>query len=93
MLPSLHHRCVVLVLMIAISHIALAAHTVTHADTNIIQCRLCVYQGEQSHGLVPAAIQIYVITSNQQPYIMEPVIQWLHDPLRAYFQRAPPIIA
>ena len=92
MLPSLRHRCIALVLMIAISHIALATHAATHADTNVVQCALCVCQGEKTHGLIPAILQIHVITGNQQPGIMQPVILRLHDPQRVYFQRAPPKI-
>ncbi len=93
MLPSLRHRCIALVLMIAISHIALATHTITHTDTNVVQCALCVCQGEQTHCLIPAIPQIHLIAGNQQPVIMQPVILWLHDPQRVYFQRAPPNIA
>ena len=86
-------KCLLLVLVILISQTALLAHAITHIGKDSLKCVLCVCQAQQAHGLpstnfhLPGQPGHFSLPDTIRYY--DPVT----EPVRPYFQRAPPVIA
>ncbi|MBI1731268.1 MAG: hypothetical protein HYR49_00685 [Gammaproteobacteria bacterium] len=87
-------RCFVLAVLLLVSHTLMAAHMATHAGKNIVvDCKICLCQANEPHGLLPEAISITGITGNQQA--CESVAPGPREgvAIRAFLQRAPPAVS
>ncbi len=91
MILQLRFRCLVLAVMLLVSHTLMAAHIATHAGkSTVAECRICLCQANEPHGLLPEAISITGITGKQQ--VCESVAPGPREgvTIRAFLQRAPP---
>jgi hypothetical protein len=87
-------RCIVLAVLLLVSHTLMAAHMATHAGKSaVVDCKICLCQVHEPHGLLPEAIALTGITGNQP--VCESVAPGPREgvTIRAFLQRAPPSIS
>jgi len=84
-------RLVLLALLMAVSHVALANHATAHSEYELGQCELCFGQAD----LKPAAIHTAFCTEfraeNYQGLTESLTSLIFHDLFQPYRSRAPPI--
>ncbi len=91
MVPQLRLRCIALAVMLLVSHTLMAAHMATHAGkSSVVECRICLCQANEPHGLLPETLSIAGIGGHQP--VCESVAPGPREgvTIRAFLQRAPP---
>jgi hypothetical protein len=94
MVSKFRLRCIVLAVLLLVSHTLMAAHMATHAGKSaVVDCKICLCQGTEPHGLLPEAISLTGIIGSQQ--VCECVAPGPREgvTIRAFLQRAPPSIS
>ena len=84
-------RLVLLALLMAISHVALANHSTAHSEYELGQCVLCFGQADSEPAAVHSDFREELWAENDRDLTESLASFIFHDPIQPYHSRAPPI--
>ena len=84
-------RLVLLALLMAISHVALANHSTAHSEYELGQCELCFGQADSKPAAVHSDFCEELWATNHSDFTEPQASPIFHDPIQPYHSRAPPI--
>ena len=84
-------RLVLLALLMAVSHVALANHTTAHSEYELGQCELCFGQADSKAAAIHSAFCTEFQVENYQGFSESLTSLIFHDLFQPYRSRAPPI--
>ena len=84
-------RLVLLALLMAISHVALANHSTAHSEYELGQCELCFGQADSKPAAVHSDFCEELRAKNSGDYTESLTSLIFHDLSQPYHSRAPPI--
>jgi hypothetical protein len=91
MISGFRFRCMFLAVLLLVSHTLMAAHSAKHAgNRTAVDCKICLCQANEPHGMLPETIAVAGIIGNQE--VFESVSPSPREgiTIRAFLQRAPP---
>ena len=84
-------RLVLLALLMAVSHVALANHATAHSEYELGQCELCFGQADSKSAAIHSAFSTEFQVENYQDFTESLTSLIYNDLIQPYHSRAPPI--
>jgi hypothetical protein len=86
------YRLVLLALLLAVSHVALASHITTHSDNEFVQCEFCFGQSDSKTAVLQTELFTGPQAGSNGVFTGSLTCLIFHDVFQPYHSRAPPFI-
>jgi len=86
------YKLILLALLLAVSHVALASHVTTHSENELGQCEFCFGQSDSKSAVVQTEVCTDLQAGNDGVFTGFLNCLVFHDVFQPYHSRAPPFL-
>jgi hypothetical protein len=86
------YKLILLALLLAVSHVALASHITTHSENEFGQCEFCFGQSDSKSAIVQTEVCTDPQAGSDGVFTAFLTCLVFHDVFKPYHSRAPPFL-